>query len=192
LDVAEKRQLETQLVKMGLAGLEENGAATPELIQQVAYIVNRWRPSFNRHGEWIDRHNFLRDLLGECAESARQEMYSAIVPHLDFTPYPLLTYEGMMINRVEALVSHRAMRVEGPRPHPIEIAGKKYLEAKAWAATHAVATLHCQYCWRKKRFIADTPAGAMIAARKAGWKRVPDKETCPKCIAKLPVKVFVN
>lgn len=193
MDAKEKRQLETHLVKMGLAGLQENGAASPELVQQIAGIVNNWQPTPNRHGEWIDRHKFLRDLLAECGEAERGEMYSAIKPHLSFIVLPLSSYESMMTQRMNSLVSKRAARVEGRAPAPIEVGGKKYAEAPTAVATHAVATLHCQKCWRKKRFIADTPVGAMIAARKAGWKRMPDKETCPSCVAKItPGKALLN
>lgn len=189
MDATERRQLDTQLLKMGLAGLEENGAASPELIQQIASIVNNWQATPNRHGEWIDRHKFLRDLFSECDPTVRSEMYAAITPYLSFKPLPLLSYEAMMTERVNRLTSKGAMRVEGRSPHPIEVGGKKYLKASAADATHAVATLHCQRCWKKKRFAADTPVGALIAARKAGWMRMPEKWTCPNCIKKSG---FVN
>ncbi len=194
MDAAEKRQLETGLMKLGLAGLQENGAASPELIQQIAAIVNNWQSTPNRHGEWIDRHKFLRDLLSECDQANRGQMYSAITPHLNFKALPLSSYETMMTERMSKLVDKRAARVEGQAPKPIEVGGKKYTQASAEEATHAIATLHCQRCWRKKRFVADTPVGAMIAARRAGWARFPDKETCPHCIKKLTAagKASVN
>ncbi len=185
MNATEKRQLETQLVKMGLAGLQADGSATPELVQQIAAVVNAWQSSPNRQGEWIDRHKFLRDLFAECDESGRSEMYEAIVPHLSFKALPLATYEAMMTERMGNLVSKGAARVEGNAPHPLEVGGKKYRKASAEEATHAIATLHCQRCWKKKRFVADTPVGAMIAARKAGWARMPDKWTCPNCIKKM-------
>lgn len=189
----EKRQLETELLKMGLSGLQADGSPSPDLIQQLAGIVNTWQGSPNRHGEWIDRHKFLRDLLAECDQADRTEMYSAIVPHLKFTAKPLADYETMMTERMSRLISKGAARAQGRAPYPIEVGGKKYAKAPAGVATHAIATLHCQKCWRKKRFLADTPIGAMIAARKAGWKRMPDKETCPKCVAKLMTsKALVN
>jgi hypothetical protein len=192
LEQKEKRQLETELVKMGLAGLQDNGAASPALIQEIAAIVNNWQPAPNRHGEWIDRHKFLRDLLAECDQSDRGEMYAAIVPHLAFKALPLASYETMLTERMGRLVSKGAARVEGRAPHPIEVSGKKYAKAPAALATHAIATLHCQRCWKKKRFVADTPVGAMIAARKAGWKRI-EKETCPNCVKKLTgEKMLVN
>lgn len=191
MEQKEKRQLETELLKMGLSGLQANGDPSPELIQELAAIVNNWQPSPNRHGEWIDRHKFLRDLLAECDQADRGEMYSAIVPHLKFTAKPLADYETMLAERMSNLVSKRAGRVEGRAPHPIEVGGKKYAQAPDGTATHAIATLHCQKCWKKKRFIADTPVGAMIAARDAGWKRMPDKETCPNCVKKL-AKEYIN
>lgn len=185
MNATDKRQLETQLLKMGLAGLDPQGEPTGELVQQIAGMVNSWPGHFNRHGEWIDQHKYLRDLLAECDEDKRNEMYSALKPHLKFTVQPLAHYEALMTERVNALVSKRAARIEGRAPHPLEVGGKKYRQAAAWEATHAIATLHCQRCWRKKRFVADTPIGAMIAARKAGWARMPDKETCPACIKKM-------
>lgn len=184
---------------MGLAGLQANGDPSPELIGQLAGMVNTWQGAPNRHGEWIDRHKFLRDLLAECDKQYRSDMYEAIVPHLKFKARPLSHYETMMTERMSGLISKGAARVEGRAPHPIEVGGKKYAAAPAALATHAVATLHCQRCFRKKRFLADTPVGAMIAARKAGWKRLYDKEsiqkeTCPNCVKKIEEarKVFVN
>ena len=185
MDADARRSLETELLKNGLAALAglENGVS--DFVGVIAGIVNNWQTSFNRHGEFMDRHVFLRDLLAECDPSERRNMYDVITPKLNFPVKPLIDYEAMMQHRVEMLTSKRAMRVEGPAPHPIEVGGKKYAEAPASVATHAIATLHCQRCWKKKRFVADTPVGAMIAARKAGWKRMPDKETCPNCIKKL-------
>lgn len=192
MNATEKRQLETQLLRMGLAGLQANGDPSPELVQQLAGIVNKWQTSPNRHGEWIDKHKFLRDLLAECDKQYRTEMYEAIVPHLKFKALPLSHYETMMTERMSGLISKQAARVEGEAPKPIEVGGKKYANASAAEATHAIATIHCQYCWKKKRFVADTPVGALIKARDAGWKRVPDKWTCPACVKKIPAKVLVN
>jgi hypothetical protein len=185
LDATEKRQLDTELLRMGLAGLSASGDPSPALIQQIAAIVNNWQGSPNRHGEWIDRHKFLRDLLAECDQADRGEMYSAITPHLNFTPYPLAQYETMMTERMSRLISKGAARAEGRAPRPIELGGRKYRRASAREATHAIATLRCQRCWKKKRFIADTPVGALIVARNAGWARMPEKWTCPNCIKKM-------
>lgn len=182
MDATEKRQLETQLLQMGLAGLRENGDPSPELIQQIAAMVNAWPGHPNRHGEWIDRHKFLRDLLAECDQKDRAEMYAAIVPHLNFAVYPLSQYETMMTERMSRLISKRAARAEGRAPHPVEIGGKKYRQASAAEATHGMATLLCPNCGKQKRFVADTPVGALIAARKAGWARLPDKWHCPTCV----------
>lgn len=192
MDATEKRQIETQLLKMGLAGLQVNGDPSSELVGQLAAMVNDWKGAPNRHGEWIDRHKFLRDLLAECDKQYRNEMYEAITPHLKFMAYPLAHYESMMTERMGGLISKRAAAVEGKAPHPIEVGGKKYADASASEATHAIVTMHCQYCWKKKRFVADTPVGALIKARDSGWKRMPEKWTCPVCVKKLPAKVLVN
>lgn len=193
MDANEKRHMETHLLRLGLAGLDESGNAAPELIQQIAAIVNNWQTSPNRHGEWIDKHKFLRDLLAECDASKRNEMYLAIAPHLNFKTLPLASYETMITERMGNLVSKGAARVEGKAPSPIDVGGRKYARASASEATHGMATLHCQRCWKKKRFIADTPVGAVIAARNAGWTRMPDKWTCPGCVKKIAAgKALLN
>lgn len=190
MNADERRQVETELVKMGLAGLKENGDPSPELIQQIAGIVNAWRPTPNRHGEWIDRHKFLRDLLGECDAKDRAEMYSAIVPYLNFTAEPLSHYESQIRDRVNRLAT-RGMKVVGDSPRPIELGGQKFVEADAKTATHAMLLLKCQRCKQTKSFLGPTPVSAMIEARKAGWKRI-QKETCPKCVKVMSKKLAVN
>lgn len=195
MEAKEKREMETQLLRLGLAGLQENGNPSPELIQQVAAIVNAWQAAPNRHGEWIDQHKFLRDLLSECDASYRNDMYTAISPYLNFKAHPLAFYESMITERMERLISKRAARAEGRAPHPVDVGGKQYIEASAAVATHAIATLHCQRCDKEKRFVSDTPVGAMIAARNAGWARMPEKWTCPtcvKCMKKAAGKALLN
>ncbi len=215
MDATEKRQIETQLLRMGLAGLQVNGDPSPDLVAQLAEVVNNWQGSPNRHGEWIDRHKFLRDLLGECDEAGRGEMYSAIVPYLRFKALPLASYETMIVDRINVLTSKRAMRVEGQAPRPLLVGDRNAIakaadrrlarknrnarqqlqagdifvaESRPENATHVMATLKCYKCPKVANFLGDTPAGAMIAARKAGWVRdmAVAKETCPAC-AKLPV-----
>lgn len=215
MDATEKRQVETQLLKMGLAGLQANGDPSAELVGQLASIVNNWKPSSNRHGEWIDRHKFFRDLLAECDKQHRTEMYESMLPHLSFSAYPLARYESMMTERMGALISKGAARLEGQAPRPLLVgdrtaiakADKKRLAKKQRRArqqlsagdifvaeslpedaTHVMATLKCYKCQKSANFLGDTPAGAMIAGRKAGWVRdmAVVKETCPAC-AKLPV-----
>lgn len=187
MDATEKRQLETELLKMGLPGLQANGDPSLELIGQLANIVNEWKGAPNRHGEWIDRHKFLRDLLAECDKKDRTAMYEAIRPHLKFVVRPLAQYESMMTERMSGLISKRAAMVEGRSPHPIEVGKKKYAEVPAVMATQAIATLKCYKCKRAAKFVGDTPAGAMIAGRKAGWVRDMSvvREVCPKCSKKI-------
>lgn len=186
MDAKEKRQVETQLLRMGLAGLQANGQPTGELVQQIAEMVNSWPGMTNRTGEWIDRHKFLRDLLAECDQKDRYEMYSAILPHLKFPAKSLSYYEMLMTHRMSSLVTRGAARVEGRSPHPIEVNGKKYVRVKPISATGVVATLKCHKCSKAQHFLADTPAGAMIAGRRAGWTRdkAVQKETCPECSKK--------
>src|SRR5690242_17049418 len=166
---------------MCLAGLSESGDPSAELNQQIAAIVNAWPGAPNRHGEWIDRHKFLRDLLAECNQADRGEMYSAITPYLTFTPHSLATYETMMTERMSALVSKRAARTEGRAPHPIEIGGTKFRRArKNEAATHIVLTLLCWNCSKQARFLGETELATRISARDAGWVLVP-KAACKVC-----------
>jgi hypothetical protein len=183
LNSKEKRQLETELVKMGLAGLASNGDPSPELVQQIAAIVNNWPGATNRHGEWIDKHKYLRDLFGECDQADRSDMYMALVPHLKFKVKSLSHYETMLAERIGNLVSKRAASVTGDKPKPIEVGNSKYAAAPKAIATHAIATLRCHRCPKTEQFVADTPAGAMIAARTAGWTREAgiNKEACPDC-----------
>ena len=186
MNADERRNLETEVMKAGLAGLAELPGGVNDFIQIIAKIVNNWQTSPNRQGEWIDQHKFLRDLLGECDSADRGAMYSAIVPHLTFKALPLASYEAMMTERMSRLVSKGAARQEGQAPAPVQVGDEKYVEAPAAVATHAIAKVRCQ-CGKKKVFLADTPVGAMIAARKAGWQRIAGRETCPHCSKKLLV-----
>lgn len=183
------RSLETEVVKLGLAGLAGLKDNVGEFVQVIAKVVNTWKSTPNRQGEWIDRHKFLRDLFAECDQAERSDMYSAIVPHLNFKALPLPTYETMMTERMENLVSKGAAKAEGKAPHPTKVGGRLYAEVSEAQATQALVKIHCWTCTRKKNFLADTPAGAMIAARKAGWQRIPTadgpKEHCSFCIIKL-------
>jgi hypothetical protein len=191
MDQKEKRQLQTQLIKMGLAGLDTRGLPTGELIQQIAQMVNQWKGAENRMGEWVDRHKFLRDLLNECEPAQRSDMFDTLTPHLSFKPLPLSTYEAMIQEKAGRMVSQRKMRVEGNAPKPIEIGGTRYAAAPRSHATHAVATLTCHRCHKVEKFIADTPVSAMIEGRRAGWIREPgeNKEICAECAAALAATV---
>lgn len=165
----ERRQLENFLLTQGLATL-----ADPELIQQLADLVSGWRG---------DRHQFLQDLLNECDASQRYEMYQAIAPKLKFSALPFPTYECRIAEQAGRMVSQRRMRVEGSAPAPIEVGGQKFAVVPRQDSTNAVATVRCHQCQKVETFIADTPAGAMIAARTMGWVRDPEvnKEMCANC-----------
>lgn len=173
MNQSEKRKLENQLMSMGLAKLD-----SPELIQQLAEMVNNW-PG--------DRHEFLMGLINECDDKDRSEMYNAIRPHLKFNPLPLDTYVAHIAERAGALVSQRKMRVEGSRPLPVQVGRDTFVPVPKADATAAVATVRCHRCNKVEKFVAETPAGAMLQARKAGWIREPgvNKECCAECQAKL-------
>jgi hypothetical protein len=182
MDQKEKRALETQLMKMGLAGLDSRGNPTNDLIDQLASLVNCWQGMENRHGEWVDKHVFFRDLLNECDADKRSAMYDAIVPRLNWKALPLATYEAQIQLKASALVSQRKMRVVGDA-QKIVIGGNEYALTSKARATGVVATVSCWKCPKRATFHADTAAGAMIEARKAGWTRdkALNKETCPEC-----------
>lgn len=173
MDQREKRQLENQLLVMGLKGLND-----PDLIQQLAELISAW-PG--------DKHDFLRDLLNECDPDKRYEMYHAIAPKLKFKPLSLPQYEAQIAEKAGAMVSQRRMRVEGDRPKPIEV-GDKLAEITAKElANAALASLTCHRCGRFEKYLGETPVSAMLEARKAGWIREPgiNKECCAQCAAQL-------
>ncbi len=181
MDQHEKRKLENELLVMGLSNL-----ADPDLIQQLADMVSAW-PG--------DKHDFMRDLLNECDASKRYEMYTAIAPKLGFRALSFPQYEAQIAKKAGDMVSKRFMRVEGSAPKPIEIGGKKYQQiGNASLADGAVATVICYNCGKSERFLADTPAGAMYGARKAGWIRDPgmNKEICGECATKTDHLVEVG
>lgn len=161
----DKRKLENELLAMGLSRLQ-----SPELIQQLADMVSAW------HG---DKQQFFIDLLNECDADKRYEMYQAMAPKLRFQA---LSYSDCIIaitNKAAEMVSRKQARVEGISPRPINI-GNQYDKPQA------SATLLCYHCKRRSKFCEETPVGAIIKARKAGWVRTAgfDIETCPKCVKK--------
>lgn len=176
----EKRKLENQLLVMGLSRMND-----PELIQQLADLVSNWQG---------DKHDFFQDLLNECDANRRAEMYNAMAPKLRFKALPLSQYEMRISERAGKMVSQGKMRVEGQAPRPINVGNQKYAEVDQEHATHAMLTLHCYKCTFYERFLGETPVGAMIEGRKAGWIRdqVRNKEVCPKCVDKYGLVEHTN
>jgi hypothetical protein len=170
MDQHEKRKLENELMVMGLAQLND-----PALIQQLAMLVNAWPE---------DRHEYLMSLLNECEPAQRSEMYNAITPYLHFKPWSLDTYLMRNAEKAGAMISQNRLRVEGEAPKPITVGGVDYAAVPLRDATHAIATVRCHVCNKVEKFLADTPAGAMIAARKDGWQRDKsvNKEICAICV----------
>jgi hypothetical protein len=168
----ERRQLENKLVAMGFNGVDD-----PALLEQMADMISHW-PG--------DKHDFLMTALNECDTAKdRKDMYEAIRPKLKFKPLSLQTYEDRIALKAGALISQRTMRVEGDAPKPIEVGERHFIETAPKMATHAIATLKCHKCSKVEKFVADTPVGAMIEGRRAGWVRDPgpNKEMCPTCCA---------
>ena len=193
MNAKEKRNLETRLVRMGLAGLQSNGDPSGDLVQQFADMINHWYPYENRHGEWVDRHKFIRDLLNECDADKRYEMYTAIAARPTFTPMPLQHYEDMIREKAGNFVSKRRARVTGDAPAPIHVGGNVYAQVPRPLADKVIATLSCWKCGKSAKFSDDTAAGAMIAGRRAGWTRdkAITKETCPDCTVELATEEVV-
>jgi hypothetical protein len=187
MDQKEKRQLETALVKLGLAGLDSTGEPTAELVSQIAFMVDSWHPVENRMGEWVDKHCFLRDLLNECDADKRTDMYNAIAPQLkSFKPHSLAKYESMIAEKAGKLLSQRRARVTGDAPKPIEIGGNLvHIAPNAAEANCGWAIVKCHACEKVEKFLDITPVGAMTKARRAGWVRntALQEETCPDCAA---------
>jgi hypothetical protein len=173
----EKRKLETQLIAEGLAPLND-----PELIEQLANLVSNW-PG--------DKHDYMRDLINECEPENRYEMYHAIAPKLRFKALSLDQYLAQIALKAGEMISQGRMKVEGVAPPPIVIGEQKLAIVPRSEATGALATVRCHRCPKVDRFHHETPAGAMIEARKAGWTREKgvNKETCPKCSEALAATV---
>ena len=158
MDAKERRELENQLVVMGMSRLQD-----PDLIQQFAVIINTY-----------GGHDFFEGLLGECEPAKRTEMYEALRPHLKFNPWPLDTYIEHIKARASQLASTEA---------PVTVEGEKYAFVTKEQATDCLLTLTCCKCTSQQHFMGKTPVEAITLARSAGWVRdlVKQKEICPKC-----------
>lgn len=167
----EKRKLENQLMVEGLARLDD-----PELVQQLANLVTNFPGN---------QHEFLRDLINECEPAQRTEMYEAIAPKLGFKALSLAQYEAQTALKAGEMISQGRMRVEGEAPQPITVGGQQVAVVPREFSDLAMATLVCHLCNKVERFVEPTPAGAMIAARKAGWTRdkALNQEVCAECAA---------
>jgi hypothetical protein len=172
----QRRDLENWLMTHGLDGC----LGDPEKLQVFADLVSQW-PG--------DKHDFLRDLLNECEPENRYEMYQALAPRLKFKALSFSQYEAQIALKAGAMVSQKLMRVEGDAPKPIEIGGHKVAITSQDKATHGWCIVRCHICDKTEKFLADTPVGAIIEARKAGWVRAKgiDQETCSECWATLAV-----
>lgn len=175
----EKRQLENLMMVKGL-----NGAIDPDQLQFLADMVSRW--PFNRQ-------EFFTDLLNECEPTKRYEMYQAIAPRLSFKALSFVEIETAIAAKASKMVSHKAMRVVGDAPEPVHVGGKKYAVVDAFESDQAMATVKCHVCHREEHFLAPTPVGAMIEARKAGWTRdrAINKERCPDCPELKPRRAVI-
>ncbi len=152
---ADRRELENQLVRMGL-----NRLTNPELVPQMARLIRD--------------HDWFLGMLNSCDQDKRTEMYEALRPHLKFTPYPLDVYMSK--------IREHAANVES-WSEPIKIGDQEFEMVSRDQATGAVVDMKCSKCSRTASFYGDTPLEAVILARQEGWARERgiDKELCPKC-----------
>lgn len=173
-----KRQLENQLMVMGLRQLQD-----PELIAQMAHILNA-------HPGYTDPHAFYMGLLGECDPQQRHDMYEAVRPHLKFQPWPLDKYEAMIAEPTANANSreHPVEIGEGKPKEPVYINGQAFEQVNAADAEWCFLTLKCCKCTFEQEFGGFTIVAAMQVARNEGWVRdiVKQKEICPKCPAVRP------
>lgn len=170
LNQKDKRKLNTELMVMGLAPLED-----PNLIMQLAHIVSEW-PG--------DKHEYLVDLLITCEPEKRYEMYNAITPHLRFKALSYPQYESQIAIRAGEMVNQGRVKVEGEAPKPIVVGGRDLAIVGQAEATEVMATVCCHFCTHIERFLGDTAVEAIVKARRGGWARdkALNKETCPDCV----------
>jgi hypothetical protein len=164
INSTERRNLENQLMVMGLGGLD-----SPELPSQMAMLISLQGDKYPD-----GKHAFYAGMLGECDAQTRREMYEAIRPHLMFEPWPLDKY----IEYVKRKSSEKESKAS-----PISIGEQQYQEATQEQAVGVVAEFTCRKCTFTKRYLGTTLVDAVIMGRKDGWVKdlVMNKEMCPKC-----------
>lgn len=150
----ERRQLENQLIVMGLKRLND-----PMLVPQMAKLI-------------LD-HEFFLGMLNECDQDKRYEMYHALKPHLRFEPLPLESYLIQLRERADAIASRHA---------PIVVGEQHFQQVAAQDATGVLVDLKCS-CGRTASYYGQSPFDAVILARQEGWvhDKALGKEVCPKC-----------
>jgi rubrerythrin len=152
----EKRRLETQIIRSGFKGFSD-----PDLIPVLAHCIKN--------------HKMLAALLNSCSILERQTMLECLKPHLPFEAFATVDkYEAMMAEQFAA--EERELR-------RFKIGDQKFQETLRHLATHAVASLMCYKCQRKRDYAGETIVSAVILARQDGWvrERGTNKEVCPKC-----------
>lgn len=160
----ERRQLESQLVVMGLNGLSDQN-----FVPQMAMLINQ-------HPGFSSPHSFFIGMINECEQSKRTEMYEALRPHLKFDVWPLERYEAKLREHAANVESHS---------QPIALGEDVYQEVAIEDATGCIVRMTCHKCTRWEEYYGDTPVEAALNARAAGWVRdvTIQKEICPKCPA---------
>lgn len=174
----EARQLENQLIVMGLNRLDD-----PALIPALAKIINA-------HPGYLDPHDFYIGMLNECDQEKRGEMYEALRPHLKFSPWPLEQYISRLREHAANVESVDAPVQIGEKKKapPVIFGGHKFEECDINSAESVILELTCYKCTFHEEFMGLTPVQAVMAARQVGWARdlVKQAEICPKCPAIRP------
>lgn len=150
----DKRQVENQLISMGLPAL-----ADPDLFQVMADVVNGYPiPS--------ERVEFFCELLNQCEGRNRTDCYNALRPLLHFEAPTLAECETRIVAKAERMVGRRLGAV-----------------ARPGEPTEKILHLECFGCQKVAAFVELSLAGCMADAHKAGWGRGPVrfKEYCPEC-----------
>ncbi|MFC5861084.1 hypothetical protein ACFPT7_02130 [Acidicapsa dinghuensis] len=164
----EKRQLENELMVMGLPGLDD-----PALVQAMADLVNGYPYP-------AERADFFCEMLNECEGPRRREMYEAMRPRLSFPVPSLDACEARIAARAERMIRPRGMPGKRPADAPIE---------------EVIAVHTCGRCGKGEEHAGQTIADAMGNAKKAGWGRGTEAGTlwCAECrLAMMPAKIFGN
>lgn len=165
MDQSEKRELENELMAMGLPGVD-----APELLQVMADIVNGYPVPAGR----VD---FFCEMLNECDGVQRTQMYKAMRPRLAF--------DVPSLDACEVRIAVWAERMIRPRGLPEQ--------AKDVQQVEYTIDLECGGCGKTEHYTGLSRADAMGEARKAGWGRGPveGREHCASCrLITMPAQAF--
>jgi hypothetical protein len=140
----------------------------------------------------IRDHKHFERLLTEAPPADRQDLYDALIPHLQFTPKPLDVYVANAGQRAEReqwpVLGPDGMLMPFKPAADVSSLEKDVQEMIAAAMAQRRLMLTCSKCLREETFHAvgeETRVAVVIRARKKGWvydyASNPPREICPKC-----------